>query len=97
MQWHDLLSCVGHLLCDEVRVLRARQTFINFKQNGGCQLTVGDLSAFVNALCIPLLIFHTVVDVHLLRGNINSRTACFPTGLRAGRQGWRRGGGYQSA
>lgn len=45
------------------------------------------MSAFVNALCTPLLIFHTVMDVSLLRGNINSSTAHFPAGPYVGRQG----------
>jgi len=44
------------------------------------------MSAFVNALCTPLLIFHTIMDTSLLGGNVNSSTAHFPAGPYGGRQ-----------
>lgn len=81
-----LLSHAGHLCC-EARALHTQQAFVNFKWNGGCQLTVGDLSAFVSALCAPLLIFHAVMDASPLGGNVNSSATHFPAGPRAGGQG----------
>lgn len=51
------------------------------------------MSAFVNALCTPLLIFHAVMVEILLGANVNSGAEHFPAGPCVGWQGWRRGRG----
>lgn len=51
------------------------------------------MSAFVNALCSPLLIFHTAMDASLLRGNTSCTQCVSLQGPVLGGREWRGVGG----